>query len=71
MIPQYDQIELRKKVKTKTKDHHSMKGDANETIVSSDEPEPEFSSSSRAMKVPSRAELGHFHIRAKTELEFF
>ena len=30
----------------------------------SDEPEPEFSSS-------SRAELGHFNFRAETELDFF
>ena len=37
-------------------------------IFISDEPEPEFSSSSRAMKVPSRAELGHFNFRAETEL---
>ena len=37
-------------------------------MISSDVPEPEFSSSSRAMKVPSRAELGHFNFRAETEL---
>ena len=41
------------------------------TPLTSDEPELEFSSSSRAMKVPSRAELGHFNFRAETELDFF
>ena len=37
--------------------------------VGSDEPELEFSGSSRAMKVPSRAELGHLNFRA--EKNFF
>ncbi len=37
-------------------------------VTSRDEFELEFSSSSRAMKVPSRAELGHFNFRAETEL---
>ena len=37
----------------------------------SDEPELEFSGSSRAKKVPSRAELGHLNFRAETELKFF
>ena len=37
-------------------------------VTSSDEPEPEFSSSSRAVKDPSQAELGHFNFRAETEL---
>ena len=37
-------------------------------VNNSDEPELEFSGSSRAMKVPSRAELGHFNFRAETEL---
>ena len=37
-------------------------------LISSDEPELEFSGSSRARKVPSRAELGHFNFRAETEL---
>ena len=37
-------------------------------MLLSDEPELEFSGSSQAMKVPSRAELGHFNFRAETEL---
>ena len=40
-------------------------------IITSDEPKPEFSSASRAMKVPSRAKLGHFNFRAETELRIF
>jgi hypothetical protein len=39
-----------------------------EYIFGGDEFELEFSSSSRAMKVPSRAELGHFNFRAETKL---
>ena len=37
-------------------------------LSSSDEPELEFSGSSRAIKVPNRAELGHFNFRAENEL---
>ena len=37
-------------------------------VINSDELELEFSSSSRAMKIPSQAELGHFNFRAETEL---
>ena len=37
-------------------------------IVISDEPKLEYSGSSRATKVPSRAELGHFDFRAESEL---
>ena len=42
----------------------------------SDEPEPEISSSSQAKlwrfrAEPSRAMLGHFNFRAETELDFF
>ena len=37
-------------------------------MLTSDEPELEFSGSSRAMKVPSQAKLGHFNFRAETEL---
>jgi hypothetical protein len=40
-------------------------------IISSDEPELEFSGSSRAIKVPSRAELGHLNFRAENELAIF
>ena len=37
-------------------------------VNTSDEPELEFLGSSRARKVLSRAELGHFNFRAETEL---
>ena len=37
-------------------------------ITTSDEPELEFSGSSRARKIPSQAKLGHFNFRAETEL---
>ena len=39
-----------------------------QTLITSDEFELVFSSSSRAMKVPSQAELRHFNFRAETEL---
>ena len=38
------------------------------TLTGSDESELEYSGSSRAVKVPSRAELGHSNFRAETEL---
>jgi hypothetical protein len=40
-------------------------------VFTSDEFELEFFGSSRAIKVPSKAELGHFNFQAETEPDLF